>query len=92
MNDFAARQASLADLAARRATLADLARRPLELTAPARQLSPLILASPHSGRTYPEEFVKQSCLAEVILRQSEDCFIDRLMAGGPKLGAPLLSA
>ena len=92
MDDLVSRQASLADLAARRATLADLARRPFDLTVPARQSSPLILASPHSGRTYPEEFVKQSCLAEVILRQSEDCFIDRLVAGGPKQGAPLLSA
>jgi N-formylglutamate amidohydrolase len=92
MNDLAARQASQADLAARRAPLADLASRPLELTSPARQASPLILASPHSGRIYPEEFVKQSCLAEIVLRQSEDCFIDHLVAGGPKLGAPLLSA
>ena len=92
MNDLAHRPASLADLAARRASLADLASRPLELTLPAQQLSPLILASPHSGRIYPEEFIKQSCLAEIILRQSEDCFIDRLVACGPKLGAPLLSA
>jgi N-formylglutamate amidohydrolase len=92
MNDLAARQASLADLAARRATLADLARCPFDLAVPARQLSPLILASPHSGRIYPDEFVKQSCLAEIILWQSEDCFIDRLVAGGPNQGAPLLSA
>jgi len=92
MNDLAARQASLADLAARRASLADLARRPLELILPARQASPLILASPHSGRIYPDEFVRQSCLAEIVLRQSEDCFIDRMFAAGPSLGAPLLSA
>jgi N-formylglutamate amidohydrolase len=92
MNDLAARPASMADLAARRASLADLASRPIELSSPARQMSPLILASPHSGRIYPEEFIKQSCLAEIILRQSEDCFIDRLVACGPKLGAPLLSA
>jgi len=92
MNDLAARQASQADLAARRASLADLAARPLELSLPARQSSPLILASPHSGRIYPEEFVKQSCLAEIVLRQSEDCFVDRLVAAAPKLGVPLLSA
>jgi N-formylglutamate amidohydrolase len=92
MNDLAARQASLADLAARRASLADLASRPFELTQPARQLSPLVLASPHSGRIYPQEFAKQSCLAEIVLRQSEDCFIDRLVATGPVLGVPLLSA
>jgi N-formylglutamate amidohydrolase len=92
MNDLAARQAILADLAARRASLADLAGRPFELTLPARQLSPLILASAHSGRIYPEEFARQSCLAETVLRQSEDCFVDRLVAAAPKLGVPLLSA
>jgi N-formylglutamate amidohydrolase len=92
MNELAARLASPADLAARRANLADLASRPLELSLPARQLSPLILASPHSGRTYPEEFTRQSCLAEVVLRQSEDCFMDRLAAAAPQVGAPLLSA
>jgi N-formylglutamate amidohydrolase len=92
MNDFAARPASLADFAARRASLADLAARPLELTLPTQQSSPLVLASPHSGRTYPAEFAKQSCLAEIVLRQSEDCFVDRLVAVAPTLGAPLLSA
>jgi N-formylglutamate amidohydrolase len=92
MNDRAARQASLADFAARRASLAELAARPLDLALPGRQSSPLVLASPHSGRTYPEEFARQSCLAEIVLRQSEDCLVDRLVAAAPNLGAPLLSA
>ncbi|MGH6891584.1 MAG: N-formylglutamate amidohydrolase [Dongiaceae bacterium] len=92
MNDLAARQASLADLAASRASMADLAARPVDLALPARQSSPLVLASPHSGRIYPEEFARQSCLAEAILRQSEDCFVDRLVATAPKQGVPLLSA
>lgn len=88
----AARNADLADCAARRASLADLAARPVDLVLPAQQSSPLILASPHSGRIYPEEFAGQSCLAEIVLRQSEDCLVDRLVAAAPKLGAPLLSA
>lgn len=92
MNDFAAQQASLADLAARQASLANLASRPLEVTLPVRQASPLVLASPHSGRIYPEEFARQSCLAEIVLRQSEDCFVDHLVAAAPQLGAPLVSA
>jgi N-formylglutamate amidohydrolase len=82
----------LADCAARRASLADLAARPVDLVLPAQQSSPLILASPHSGRIYPEEFAGQSCLAEIVLRQSEDCLVDHLVAAAPKLGAPLLSA
>ena len=92
MNDLAARPASMADLAARRASLADLAGRPFEITLPPRQLSPLILASPHSGRVYPDEFAGQSCLAEIVLRQSEDCFVDRLVSTAPQLGVPLISA
>jgi N-formylglutamate amidohydrolase len=92
MNDHAARQASQADFAARRASLAELAARPLHLALPGQQSSPLVLASPHSGRTYPEEFARQSCLAEIVLRQSEDCLVDRLVAAAPNLGAPLLSA
>ena len=93
MNDSAAaRDASLADCAARRASLADLAALPVDLALPAQQSSPLVLASPHSGRIYPEEFASQSCLAEIVLRQSEDCLVDRLVAAAPKLGAPLLSA
>ncbi|HEX6119316.1 MAG TPA: N-formylglutamate amidohydrolase [Dongiaceae bacterium] len=93
MNDrAAARDASLPNCSAHRASLADLAAQPVELALPARQSSPLVLASPHSGRIYPEEFAKQSCLAEIVLRQSEDCLVDRLVASAPKLGAPLLSA
>ena len=92
MNELAARQASLPDFAAHRASLADLAGRPLDVTLPARQASPLILASPHSGRTYPDEFARQSCLAETVLRQSEDCFVDHLVAAAPQLGVPLVSA
>lgn len=92
MNQHVARQASLADLAARRTSLADLASRPFEVALPSRQVSPLILASPHSGRIYPDEFARQSCLAEIVLRQSEDCFVDRLVAAAPKVGVPLVSA
>lgn len=92
MNDLSARPVSTSDLAARRASLATLAAKPFELSVPAQRASPLILASPHSGRIYPEEFARQSCLAEIVLRQSEDCFVDCLVAVAPKLGVPLLSA
>ena len=67
-------------------SFADLAARPLELALPARQSSPLILASPHSGRIYPDEFARQSCLGEIVLRQSEDCFVDQLVGAGFPIG------
>jgi N-formylglutamate amidohydrolase len=92
MNDVAARQASPTDLAARRASLAELASHPFEVMLPTKQVSPLIIASPHSGRIYPDEFAQQSCLAEIVLRQSEDCFVDHLVEAAPSLGVPLITA
>jgi N-formylglutamate amidohydrolase len=62
------------------------------LTRPARRISPLIFASPHSGRDYSPEFLAQVVLDRRTIRSSEDAFVDRLFAGAPDLGAPLLAA
>lgn len=80
------------ELAVSRADMAEIARQPLVISQPAQQLGPLILASPHSGRVYPKEFLAQSNLPEAVLRQSEDCFVDQLVAAAPELGAPLIAA
>jgi len=64
----------------------------LHIAAPAVQSIPLVLASPHSGRDYPREFVAQSALDAQTLRRSEDSFVDELFAAAPEKGAPLLSA
>ena len=64
----------------------------LHIAAPAVQTIPLVLASPHSGRDYPREFVAQSALDALTLRRSEDSFVDELFAAAPEKGAPLLSA
>src|SRR5579859_7298491 len=64
----------------------------LRIEAPAEQLLPLVLASPHSGRDYPAAFVAQSALDAVALRRSEDSFVDELFGHAPRKGAPLLSA
>lgn len=82
----------MTDLSVNRASVAEIARQPLVLSLPARQASPLVLASPHSGRSYPREFVAQSSLPESVLRQSEDCFVDQLVAAAPGLGVPLIAA
>src|SRR4051794_19197430 len=63
-----------------------------EILRPARQSTPLVLASPHSGDRYPAEFLKQAKLDRATLRLSEDCYVDELMAAGPNYGAPLLKA
>lgn len=52
----------------------------------------LILASPHSGRDYPDWFLAHSALDPLELRTSEDAFVDRLIAPARALGAVVLSA
>lgn len=53
----------------------------------------LILASPHSGRCYPESFRRRTRLNEILLRSSEDAYVDQLIAPAAEaLGAVRLSA
>jgi N-formylglutamate amidohydrolase len=66
--------------------------RALQIAAPKRQTMPVVLASPHSGRDYPAEFLAQSALDARGLRRSEDSFIDELFGSAPERGAPLLAA
>jgi N-formylglutamate deformylase len=54
--------------------------------------SPLVLASPHSGRAYPPAFMAQTRLTLQQLRRAEDAYVDELVAGGPPRGAPLVAA
>lgn len=46
---------------------------------PAAKLHPVLLASPHSGRFYPESFLQQTSLEIQQLRLSEDSHVDRLI-------------
>ena len=53
---------------------------------------PVVVASPHSGREYPETLLLRSALDPTTLRSSEDGFVDELFASAPALGAPFLHA
>jgi len=53
---------------------------------------PLVLASPHSGRDYPDGFVATSRLTLPQLRRAEDAFVDALLAPAVLAGAPLIAA
>lgn len=64
----------------------------LTLRRPERQTTPLVFASPHSGRVYPAEFVGLARLDAMSLRRSEDSFVDELFDAAPRIGAPLLAA
>jgi N-formylglutamate amidohydrolase len=59
---------------------------------PPQQQFAAVFSSPHSGCTYPLEFLRSTALDARALRSSEDCYIDELFAGVVALGCPLLSA
>src|SRR5271154_2764481 len=65
---------------------------PVEVVRPMQAGAPLVFSSPHSGNVYPAAFVAASRLDPVMLRRSEDAFVDELFAAAPALGAPLLKA
>lgn len=62
------------------------------LVEPLRRGGPLLLASPHSGRRYPERLLALSRVDRLALRRAEDAYVDALFAAAPQVGAPLLCA
>ncbi|SFJ50790.1 N-formylglutamate amidohydrolase [Celeribacter neptunius] len=65
---------------------------PYLLQRPDQRTSPVVFASPHSGRYYPPEMVAAAVLDPLQLRSSEDAHVDRLFSDVPRFGALLLSA
>lgn len=65
---------------------------PFSIERPEKLTSPVVFASPHSGRQYPYSFLNASRLDEKQIRRSEDAFIEELFAAAPQFGAPLLHA
>jgi N-formylglutamate amidohydrolase len=54
--------------------------------------SPLVFASPHSGRCYPPDMMAASLLDASAIRQSEDAFVDELILGAVDHGAAVIAA
>lgn len=65
---------------------------PFQVMGPSNQSVPAVFNSPHSGRIYPEGFLRTTRLDALALRRSEDCFIDELFGAAAELGCPLLKA
>ena len=65
---------------------------PFEIVAPPEWTAPAVFNSPHSGRDFPEEFLRQTRLPLMTLRKSEDCFVDELFLCCVDHGAPMLRA
>ena len=57
---------------------------------PAGEAVPLVLDSPHSGTTYPEEF--DHAPARAVVRRAEDTHVATLWRAAPSFGATLLEA
>lgn len=54
--------------------------------------TPLVFASPHSGRDYPDDMMSAAALDAQTIRRSEDALVDDLIAAAPELGAATLTA
>lgn len=52
--------------------------------------SAIVFASPHSGRDYPQAFLKASILEPTVLRSSEDAYVDCFLRAASDAGSPVL--
>src|SRR6476660_7334918 len=65
---------------------------PYEVLEPKACQGPVLFNSPHSGSTYPRNFLTACRLDIATLRRSEDSFVDELVAGVVHCGFPLMRA
>ena len=73
-------------------TDAETAPLPFDVIRPVKQSAPVIFASPHSGRHYPDDLMAATGLPELVLRRSADNFVEELFTAAPSHGAPLIHA
>ncbi len=65
--------------------------RAIEIHEPAEITSPVVFASPHSGRVYPADMMARAQVDGQVLRSSEDAYIDLLLGAAPAFGAPFVT-
>jgi N-formylglutamate amidohydrolase len=65
---------------------------PFAIVAPRGASAPLIFASPHSGRLYPNDMMAASALDADAIRRSEDAYVDELIAAAATHGATVIAA
>src|SRR6187455_3536334 len=65
---------------------------PFEILEPQNCQGPVLFNSPHSGSTYPRDFLAACRLDIATLRRSEDSFVDELIAGVVRCGYPMMRA
>jgi N-formylglutamate amidohydrolase len=54
--------------------------------------TPLVFASPHSGRLYPADMMAAAALDAQSIRRSEDAYVDDLIAGAAEFGVATITA
>jgi len=59
---------------------------------PLKRSTPLIFASPHSGRRYPADLLAEARAGIQNLRRSEDAYVDELIGGAAGYGAAVIAA
>lgn len=59
---------------------------------PLKRTTPLIFASPHSGRRYPADLLAETRAGIQNLRRSEDAYVDELIGGAAGYGAAVIAA
>ncbi len=64
---------------------------PISVVNPRKNTSICVFSVPHSGRNYTPEFLADSQLTAHQIRNSEDAFVDDLMASAPDHGATLIT-
>src|SRR4026209_1106122 len=65
---------------------------PFEIHEPRACQGPVLFNSPHSGSTYPRDFLAACRLDIATLRRSEDSFVDELIAGVVRCAYPMMRA
>lgn len=65
---------------------------PVIVRRPGSRTTPILLASPHSGRTYPPDIIAQTALPLSVLRRSEDAYVDMLVEQAPSVGITTILA
>src|SRR6478609_9058888 len=63
---------------------------PFEILSPEEWTAPAVFNSPHSGRDFPDDFLRQSRLSRLTLRKSADCYVDEHFLSCVNHGAPML--
>ncbi|MCP1270456.1 N-formylglutamate amidohydrolase [Acetobacter cerevisiae] len=71
---------------------ADRVQAPAPVLVSGQPATPVVLASPHSGRFYPEAFVQASRQSLAILRSGEDSYVEELATDAHTLGPMLVHA